>query len=152
LHNRPEYSIRLANTGVWEDSTGYNSLLHQVVISNQVSGETYAGDLYFQPQKNHPSGWIENSEAMPAEFDLIGNYPNPFNSATRIEFILKRTAGVNLDIIALDGKLITNLVNGELDTGRHQILWQPQEIGSGLYFYRLKVNGHIRIGKAFYVK
>jgi hypothetical protein len=152
LHNRPEYSIRLANTGVWEDSTGYNSLLHPVVISNQASGEAYAGDLYFQPQKNHPSGWIENSETMPREFELIGNYPNPFNSATRIEFILKRTAGVNLDIIALDGKLITSLLNGNLDPGRHQILWQPQELGSGLYFYRLNVNGHIRIGKAFYVK
>ena len=33
IHNRPEYSIRLANKDVWEDSTGYNSLLHKVTIS-----------------------------------------------------------------------------------------------------------------------
>jgi hypothetical protein len=33
IHNRPEYSIRLANKDVWEDSTGYNSLLHTVRIS-----------------------------------------------------------------------------------------------------------------------
>jgi hypothetical protein len=33
IHNRPEYSIRLANKEVWENSTGYNSLLHQVTIS-----------------------------------------------------------------------------------------------------------------------
>ena len=33
IRNRPEYSIRLANKDVWEDSTGYNSLLHKVTIS-----------------------------------------------------------------------------------------------------------------------
>jgi hypothetical protein len=33
LRNRPEYSIRLANQDVWEDATGYNSLLHKVTIS-----------------------------------------------------------------------------------------------------------------------
>jgi len=33
IRNRPEYSIRLANKDVWEDATGYNSLLHKVTIS-----------------------------------------------------------------------------------------------------------------------
>ena len=33
IRNRPEYSIRLANKDVWEDSTGYNSLLHKVTVS-----------------------------------------------------------------------------------------------------------------------
>jgi len=36
IHNRPEYSIRLANKDVWEDSTGYNSLLHKVKISSSL--------------------------------------------------------------------------------------------------------------------
>jgi hypothetical protein len=33
IRNRPEYSIRLANKGIWEDATGCNSLLHKVRIS-----------------------------------------------------------------------------------------------------------------------
>lgn len=33
IRNRPEYSIRLANKDVWEDATGYNSLLHKLTIS-----------------------------------------------------------------------------------------------------------------------
>ncbi|MCX7740342.1 MAG: DUF4832 domain-containing protein [Meiothermus sp.] len=32
LQNRPEYAIRLANTGVWEPSTGYNNLQHVVRV------------------------------------------------------------------------------------------------------------------------
>lgn len=47
LYNRPEYSIRLANQNVWEESTGYNSLLVNVtVVPNQ--GETYSGNQVFQ--------------------------------------------------------------------------------------------------------
>ena len=33
LSNRPEYAIQLANSGTWESRTGYNKLLHSVVIS-----------------------------------------------------------------------------------------------------------------------
>jgi hypothetical protein len=36
LHGNPAFSIRLANTGVWEDSTGYNSLQHKVLISTSI--------------------------------------------------------------------------------------------------------------------
>lgn len=47
LYNRPEYSIRLANQNLWEESTGYNSLLTSVnVVPNE--GETYSGNQFFQ--------------------------------------------------------------------------------------------------------
>jgi len=32
LYNRPEYSIILANQKTWEEKTGFNSLLHQIMI------------------------------------------------------------------------------------------------------------------------
>lgn len=37
LHSRPEYSIRLANSGLWEADTGYNKLLHTVTVSGFVT-------------------------------------------------------------------------------------------------------------------
>jgi len=49
LHDRPEYAIRLANQNVWEDSTGYNSLLHQITVNTSVNVEDYTGDLIFEP-------------------------------------------------------------------------------------------------------
>ncbi|GAA4445509.1 DUF4832 domain-containing protein [Phytohabitans houttuyneae] len=32
LATRPEYAIRLANTGVWEPATGFNDLLRTVTV------------------------------------------------------------------------------------------------------------------------
>ncbi len=34
LYGKPAYSIRLANKNLWEESTGYNSLLRSVIVSN----------------------------------------------------------------------------------------------------------------------
>ncbi len=49
LRDRPDYAIRFADENVWEDSTGYNSLQHVVVISSEATGENYEGDNYFVP-------------------------------------------------------------------------------------------------------
>jgi hypothetical protein len=32
IHDRPEYSIRLANKDLWEPVTGYNSLNHKIRV------------------------------------------------------------------------------------------------------------------------
>ena len=46
IRNRSEYSIRLANTGVWESSTGYNSLNHTLQITTS-GGTAYTGSNWF---------------------------------------------------------------------------------------------------------
>jgi len=33
IRHRPEYSIRLANNGLWEEKTGFNNLLHNIAIN-----------------------------------------------------------------------------------------------------------------------
>ncbi len=47
LTGRPDYSIRFANEQVWEEKTGYNSLLSFVSISRGGRGEKYTGNLWF---------------------------------------------------------------------------------------------------------
>lgn len=50
LRNRPEFSIRLANQNVWEASTGYNSLLQNVIVDPNASGDSYSGNQFFKPR------------------------------------------------------------------------------------------------------
>ena len=50
LRNRPAFSIRLANAGTWEDSTGFNRLNHPVTIDPAAAGSAYKGDLVFSPR------------------------------------------------------------------------------------------------------
>jgi hypothetical protein len=48
LYLRSEYSIRFANQNVWEASTGYNSLLRNIVIDPNTSGDNYSGSQFFK--------------------------------------------------------------------------------------------------------
>jgi len=47
LTGRPEYSIRFANEGVWEEKTGFNSLLSSVSVSARGGGKKYKGNRWF---------------------------------------------------------------------------------------------------------
>ncbi|MBL7810514.1 MAG: DUF4832 domain-containing protein [Saprospiraceae bacterium] len=49
ISNRPEYAIRLANEGVWEASTGYNRLLHTLIISGSANPPQCNGESCFLP-------------------------------------------------------------------------------------------------------
>jgi len=75
--------------------------------------------------------------ATPTTF-LEQNYPNPFNPATEFAFRLERAAAVALVIYDLAGREVDRLVDRELGAGRHQVTWQPRDLASGTYFYRLR--------------
>lgn len=51
LYGRPEYSIRLANEGVWEERTGFNSLLHVVEVLDGEGTEHLSGIPEFAPYR-----------------------------------------------------------------------------------------------------
>lgn len=56
LHNSSDYSIRVANSGLWEDSTGFNYLNHTVQVHNNAVGDIYVGDLFFIPDSSNNGG------------------------------------------------------------------------------------------------
>lgn len=55
LMNRPEYSIRLANKGLWDSISGYNALNDTLKVDNTASVNTYFGRNYFKEINNTPT-------------------------------------------------------------------------------------------------
>lgn len=74
----------------------------------------------------------------PKEFALYQNYPNPFNSATSIEFGLPTAGYVSVKIYDILGRRIVTLFDGIKAEGNHKIVWSPQNLASGVYFYRIE--------------
>ena len=75
--------------------------------------------------------------SLPTQSKLIGNYPNPFNPSTTIEFDLTdANAGlVNVVIYDLQGRKVQTLYNGWLDAGfGHKFVWNASTVASGKYF------------------
>ncbi len=72
------------------------------------------------------------------EFTLSQNYPNPFNPSTTIGYTLKKSVKVSLKIFNIYGQEVEILVNDIKNAGQHEVVWRPNALPSGMYFYRLQ--------------
>jgi WD40 repeat protein len=94
--------------------------------------------------------------AMPnlgvSDFTLSQNYPNPFNPSTTIEFSIPQTRFVTLKIYNTLGDEMATLVAANFSAGRHQVVWNANDIAGGIYFYRLQAGGLVQAQKLVVVK
>ena len=83
-------------------------------------------------------------------FNLIGNFPNPFNPGTQIVFELQKSQNIRLNIYTAQGRLIQTLFNGPLSAGNHTYLWDGTTAAglpaaSGVYYYELQGAGQKQV-------
>lgn len=79
-------------------------------------------------------------------FSLAGNYPNPFNPETTIEYHLSTTGFVRFEIFNSLGQIQRTLVEQNQVAGTYQVVWDGKNSfgetqTSGIYFYRITANG-----------
>jgi photosystem II stability/assembly factor-like uncharacterized protein len=80
----------------------------------------------------------KETTALPEMWELLQNFPNPFNPTTAIRFSLPRRSYVRLAVYNTLGQEVTHLINGEVDAGPHEIKFDASNLPSGVYFYRLQ--------------
>ncbi len=80
---------------------------------------------------------------IPAHYELLQNYPNPFNPSTTIPFTLSQFAQVELKIYDGLGRVVKTLVKQVMPPGRHEATFETAGLASGLYHYRLYVDGQV---------
>ena len=85
-------------------------------------------------------------------YALRQNFPNPFNPSTEISFDLVDAGRVRLSVYDLLGKQVAVLVNSALPAGRHQVAFDGRALPSGIYIYRLSVNGFVSEKKMLLMK
>ena len=78
---------------------------------------------------------------VPREVSLAQNYPNPFNPATVLEYGVPTTAHVLLEVFNALGQRVAVLIDEEQERGYHRKQFAANGLSSGIYFYRLSVNG-----------
>ncbi|HEY3296423.1 MAG TPA: T9SS type A sorting domain-containing protein [bacterium] len=86
------------------------------------------------------------------EYALHQNYPNPFNPSTTVSFDLVENGLTTLKIYNLMGQEVASLVNGNLTSGRHNLVFNAGNLPSGIYVYRLAVNGFTAEKKMLLIK
>lgn len=107
-----------------------------------------------------PTGWLFSlnyidveassytgvDDLPPVSFGLAGNYPNPFNPSTTIEFAVPSGGPVMLSIFDARGRRVRVLADEPMPAGRHAVAWDGRDgagrrVSSGVYYCRLEAGG-----------
>jgi VCBS repeat-containing protein len=80
----------------------------------------------------------QSDYSMPTEFVLRGNYPNPFNPSTTIQFDLPETADVQVDVLDLLGRTMISIPSQSFEAGaKKSVSVDASALSSGIYMYRV---------------
>ncbi|MBT7787300.1 MAG: tandem-95 repeat protein, partial [Calditrichaeota bacterium] len=91
-------------------------------------------------------------ESIPDEYYLNSNFPNPFNSTTKISFGILEDGIVNISVYNVSGRLIQTLMDDEMSAGHHQIAWEADGLPAGLYMLKIQAGSFTTQQKAILVK
>jgi len=97
-------------------------------------------------------GVEEKVTSLPTDFELMANYPNPFNPTTNIQFALPSNSNVKLTVVNALGQVVAELVNGELSAGIHDVTWDAANMTSGIYFYTIQADNFVQTRKMLLLK
>lgn len=121
--------------------TGENlSQVDVILISNEHTFRdtvttNYQGDWEYTGQYMG----LREQQALPCEFTVRQNFPNPFNPTTSIEFGIATPGLVEIAVFNLLGQQI-DVKKQRLDRGNYQVMWKSSG-PAGVYFYTIRTKG-----------
>ncbi len=106
-----------------------------------------AGNPQVLPVDRFQQCQIVSVTTPPRKALVLGqNQPNPFNPLTEIRYLIPEAGKGSLCIYNLRGELVRTLRSGHFQAGEGVAVWDGRtdsgrQAGSGVYLYRLQVNG-----------
>lgn len=88
-----------------------------------------------------PDASARSEDAAPTNFTLDDAYPNPFNGSTRLSFGLQTGGTARLAVYDIAGREVERLVDGKINAGKYEFVWEAASLPSGIYFIRLESSG-----------
>lgn len=80
---------------------------------------------------------VFNDRNQTTIFELSQNYPNPFNPSTEINYSISEAGVVSIKIYNMLGEIVTVLINEYHYPGKYKVLFDADNLSSGIYFYQL---------------
>ncbi len=98
------------------------------------------------------SNVVEIEVDIPLKFSLNQNYPNPFNPSTKISYSINEKGYVSLIVYDVLGSKISTLVDKEQSPGNYEVIFNAEDLTSGVYIYELKAGQYTDIKKMLLLK
>lgn len=123
-----------------------------VYPSRNIRATTHGNGIYERDLIQNPVGITPIGTEIPKQFSLGQNYPNPFNPVTKIKFDIAKQSNVKITVYDVTGKLVTTLVNENLNPAKYEITFSGGGLASGAYFYKIQAGDFTDVKKMLLVK
>ena len=140
------------SVGGYSSSAGLEGLMDEFRLYKRALGQAEITATWNQDIGGVITGVTPISTLIPKEYILSQNYPNPFNPVTKINYALPKSGFVTMKVYDMLGREVVNLVNENKIAGNYSIDFNASSLTSGVYFYRLEVNGFVDTKKMMLVK
>ncbi len=137
-----------ANITVYTDITAQSNVMYIYRVAAYKGGSMSA----FTNETSPIVVNIDREEGLPSTYAIKPNYPNPFNPSTVIGYDLPVASDVRLTVFDLLGREVSTLVNGSMQAGSHQAVFDANGLSSGIYVYVLQAGGYQLTGKMVLMK
>jgi hypothetical protein len=137
-------------TSYLSNQTILNHFIHDMILNTWFEGAPYY--LPIKALVKRITTDVKDFKNSNNLFYINQNYPNPFNGSTIIEYTIKEESRVEISVYNMLGENITTIVNEEMPAGIHKINFEPKNIPSGMYLYRIIAGDFISSRKMIYIK
>ncbi|NOX86272.1 MAG: T9SS type A sorting domain-containing protein [Chlorobi bacterium] len=90
--------------------------------------------------------------AVPSDYSMYQNFPNPFKTSTTIRFSVPESGWVTLRVFDFQGNEVATIVSGELTSGTYQYQLDANDLAAGVYFYQLQAGNFRQTKKLVLLK
>jgi photosystem II stability/assembly factor-like uncharacterized protein len=133
LYNTEEGGTSWAYSGLDGEDIAYLSVIEDTTYA----GIRRSGIFGFLAGDPATSVTTRSSSTV-STYELSQNYPNPFNPSTTISFSIPVRGMVTLKVFDVLGREVATLVEGQMNTGLHDVQFDASRLSSGVYIYRIR--------------
>ncbi len=121
----------------WSDGT-YHDMYSQYTIQSV----NLDADAWIAAVLSVATGVEDKINEIPSNYVLYQNYPNPFNPTTKIKYSIPQAAKVSIAVYDVLGIKVASLVEAEQPVGNYEIVFNGNNLSSGVYFIRMNAGNY----------
>jgi len=147
-----EYIVTAGTANIIHEDTSYIAIGHGATPQVGATDFDYVAYRIGVHEPTTATSINQQRDALPDEYHLAQNFPNPFNPRTVIKYSIPRDMDVEMTVFNLRGEKVATLVNEQRTAGEHQVTFDGSTLESGVYLYRMSAGGHTLTKKLTLIK
>ncbi|MBK8944245.1 MAG: T9SS type A sorting domain-containing protein [Ignavibacteriae bacterium] len=118
----------------------------KTITINQSASGVLAKSNGETPEADFSNLVLEEVKEIPNKFS-VGNYPNPFNPTTTIQFSLPVAGYTELAVYNSLGQIVEQLISEYKTEGTYNVTFNASKLSSGIYFYTIRSGKFVKTSK-----